>query len=310
MENKMNMRPKYVVRVKKVDQDTLALTEKNVIIVGSEEEYLYCVEVSANKESNNFIKCNNSNTIQCNYYCNNKIEKVLKYDVLSWIAKENDEAFREIVRGIIKNNKNSLECIDLAALNIPISDDCVLYMEGELYITLQKTSEDTYKIARLKEDKVAKYGFKIRGSKYVLDKESIFDIDIYDDGYFVLYKSQGIANNLVKNSDMKNKDKNKVLQDYKFGDVIVLKKNNERVIYVTEKNAIVYYVTFDQMDFFTGFHKIDKNNVSELYRKLDQKEIERLATRIERPLTNGKYPVYSEIKHNVLESIKSIKNNG
>ena len=310
MENKMNMRPKYVVRIKKVDQDTLALTEKNVMIVGSDDEYLYCVEVSANKESSYFIECNNSNTFQCSYYCNNKIEKVLKYDVNSWIAKESDEAFREIVKGVIKVNKNSLECIDLSALNIPISDDCILYMEGELYVTLQKTSEDTYKVARLKENKEAKYSFNIRGSKYVLDKESIFDIDVYDDIYFVLYKAQGIANNLVKNSDMKNKDKNNVLQNYEFGDVIILKKNNEKVIYVTEKNSFVYYVMFDDMDFFTGFHKTDKSNVSELYRKLSDDEIERLATKIERPLASGKYPIYSEIKNDVLGTIKGIKNNG
>ena len=301
--HELNMRPKYVVCIDMLDQHT---SKQNVMVVGSEDKYLYCVEVSSNKENENFIEYNNTNMLQSKYYCNNKIYKVSKDAVNSWIGRETDEAFREIVKGIIRVNKNALECIDLSEIDIPISDDCILYMEGELYVTLQKTSDDTYKVARLKEDKEANYSFKIRGSKYVLDTESIFDIDIYDDMYFVLYKAQGISNNLVKNSDMKNK----VLQNYEFGDVIVLKGNNEKVIYITERNPLVYYVTFDNLDFFTGFHKIEKSKVSEVYRKLDDTEVERLATKIERPLTNGKYPIYSEIKSDVLESIKSIKNNG
>lgn len=272
-----------------------------ILVIGRNKEKLYGIRVSPKDKSNeDFYLCENSFDYACKYYSLDKIYEIEEKDYQGLISVVPAATYNEIINSIIIN-KNYLEYIDFSYVRIPINNDSILYINGELYITGNRTSSECYEMFKLEENIKSKHGLKINGTRYIINTKVREKINIYDDEYFVIYHDNDLLNKLIKKSDKKEE------KSLKFGDVITLKGNNKMVIYISEYNDFIYYATFDQMDFFTGLNKIEESKVLGFSRRLDENELKTLSTKIERPLSSGKYLVYSEIKDNILNEVKKYK---
>lgn len=70
------------------------------------------------------------------------------------------------------------------------------------------------------------------------------------------------------------------VKSYQYADVLSIKGSKNKIIYITKSNKKIYYVTYDDIDFFRGISRIDKTNVITKYSRLSDYEIEKLTKKI------------------------------
>ena len=275
---------------------------KNFMVVGKDDDYIYCVRVTPkNQKSNsNYITCNEMVDGFKFYYRYNMIFKIGKEDLVGKRSPMPNKTFYEILRTILRRHE-SYEHIDLTIINNHIRNGSILLKDNDLFIILNKV-DDSRKcvvaplIKTTENDEIA---IRIKGNRYIVSYEDKEE-RIVDNSYIVL----GYDNRLLKPP----KKKKEILKPT-FGDVLSLKNSNLHIIYLATIEDVIYYMTFDQLELFTGLNKIDKDRVDDFVRKLTDEEINLLIQKVEKPLISPNYSFYDGVKEEILDKIKGYKSN-
>lgn len=289
-----DINPRDIIIAKVIDDGIKK--EKNFLVIGKDDEGLYAIRITPKNQSKNinYRKCNYKlDGIPC-YFRWNTIFKLGEKEFIRKRYTLPLEFYDEIIDIVAKKSK-TLDYIDFASAKLSLEKSSIILKDENLYIVTNKIKgTNDFKIIKLKEDKGNKNGISIKGSKYITSNEK--ETINMDDDYVVIGYAPKSAQYYVNNSKF-----------YEFGDVLTLKGKNQKVIYLTEMNDMVYYATFEQLELFTGISKISKNNIGVISRKLDDSELNKIVTRIEKPLSSGNYPLYKEAVESILNTVKQLK---
>lgn len=294
-----NINPKDTIIAEVID-DGIKKT-KNFLVVGKDEDYLYTIRITPMDQSqnSNYKKCNNKFRNKCLHYRWNTIFKIGKDEFLKKRGTVSEIIYNEIMRGMAKKSK-SYDNIDFLSANFPLKEGSIILKDGNLYLVIKEEKDiNKYKIAELKESTNNEAIIRIKGSKYSICLDETIMVDSTDNDFVVIFNFPSSIVKTIEKSDFGY---------YEFGDVISLKNSNKKVIYLTQINGIVYYVTFDQLELFTGICKINKDMVEGFYRKLSDFELNKIALKLEKALSKDIYHIYSDdAKDSILGAVKLVK---
>lgn len=293
-----NIKPRDYIHAEVMDDGIMKI--KGFLVIGKDDTYFYGIRLTPKNmsQNENYHMCEHMCKNMFYYYRINTIFKISKEDILKKVTAFPRSAYIEILNTMAKECK-SYEHIDFSSAKFPLSDNSIILRNGELYLTVFKKSNKNV-IVKLKEDENVKNGICLKGSKYSICPDEVTKLNNEDNNYVVITKVPKTELQLSKESS---------IEKYNFGDVVSIKKNNTQVIFLTKVRNEVYYADFIQLDFFTGIDKIPKDKVGGFCRKLDDNELGKLISRMEKPLSNDKYPIYSEAKEDILGKVKMLKNN-
>lgn len=291
--------PKDYIIAKAID-DEIEKT-KHFLVVGKDENFLYAIRMTPKNQSqnNNYRKCNNKFRNMQFYYRWNTIFKIGKDEFIGKRDEVSDIIYREVISTMAKKCK-SYDNIDFSSAKFLLKEGIIILKDGNLYLVINETKDiNKYKIAKLEEGMNHGVSVRIKGSKYGICFDETMEIDSTDNDFVVISNFPILIKKITKKV-------NKIC--YEFGDVLSLKNSNEKVIYLTQINGIVYYACFDQLELFTGICKVNKNRIEGFYRKLSDYELNNIALKLERALPNDVYHIYSDdAKNSILDAVKSIK---
>ena len=289
--------PRNVITAKIFDDGKIKT--KNFLVVGKDDNSLYAIRFTtkSQSENDNYMKCNYIIQDKVFYYRWNKIFKIGKEEFIYKKAKLPMNVYKEIMLTMAKKCK-SYSNIDFSSVNLPLEENSIILKNEILYLVFDKVKKtNKYKIVKLERSEDSKENIYIKGSSYRICTDETDEIDINDKDYVIVASIKKKIFNFIENNNLD------------FGDVLSVKNSNQKIIYLTEVSGMIYYATFDQLELFTGIDKIQKNKIEGFYRKLDEDELSKIAEKLERPLSNDSYPLYSGAKEEILSSVKRIKDN-
>lgn len=281
--------------------DDLSHLIRPFLVVGKDSEYLYAIrETTVDKYSNNkkYYKYYNPARDVYSYLKCDEIFKINK-DQFKRVAYYMDfNEYKEILQKIVACCEN-FEKVDFTSFKYSLRRGSIIIKNDEPYVLMDdEKNTDEHKIAKLVKNENSEIYIYYKGSKHVVDVDNIFKLKSSDKDYTIIGDVPSKFIGRIRNTD---------ISDYEIGDVLSLKNSKEKIIYLTQIDKMIYYIGFDQLDFFTGISKIEENRICDRYRKLNSNEIERLISKIEKPLSNDNSVIYYAAKDNILNSISKIK---
>lgn len=281
--------------------DDLSHLIRPFLVVGKDSKYLYAIkETTVDKYDNNkkYYKYYNPVRDIYSYLKCDEIFKINK-DQFKKVAYYMDfNEYKEVLEKIITHCDN-FEKVDFKSFKYSLRRGSIIIKNNESYVLMDdEKNTDEHKIAKLVKDENSEIYINYKGSKHVVDVDNIFKLKASDKDYTIIGDVPSKFVGRIRNTD---------ISDYEIGDVLSLKNSKEKIIYLTQIDKMIYYVNFDQLDFFTGISKIEKDRICGHYRKLNSGEIKRLISKIEKPLSNDNSVVYYAAKDNILNSISKIK---
>ena len=219
-----------------------------------------------------------------------------------------DSAGRKIVELLASNAIINTDMIDFNAFGFEPKIGSVVLFKNEFYLLYNCTNDGSFYAYKLVCNPKHNDGIRISNTGYMINVRESIIINKNEMDCVILEnactKSQ--IKTIEGRKGVKRKDYSN--NKYNFGDVLSLKNSKEKIIYLNKENDKLYYITEDQLDFFTGIKKISVQNVNSFYRKLSNEELSRVFSVLDKPLNScdTKY-VSSSVKSNILNSVKQLK---
>ena len=93
---------------------------------------------------------------------------------------------------------------------------------------------------------------------------------------------------------------------YKFGDILSLKKSKEKIIYVSEYNDKLYYLTMSNLELFTGISRRNLNDIQDKYGFISEQDKKRLLMKIEIMLNSKSDTLANDVVNCANDVVKTI----
>ncbi len=259
-------RPFFVVgKTKRKIQGIYCTTKKY-----TSDEYLPLTFINASKVT--YLDCSRIRQIHFDDF-----KMISKYKI------NTDEA-KKIINKII-NYTHNYNQIDFNSFFKKITFNSIVLYGKELYKIsgVTKNGYEAHPLKQIYNNGASKY-INIFGKKYEVDEEEKMVLN--PDKIIVITDEPVFSKNEESEEVKKNKslfesgDKN--VENYQYGDILSINCSKSKIIYLAESKKYVYYVSMDDIDFFRGISRIDKNNVVAYYDHLKDEEKNKLAVKIDK----------------------------
>ena len=211
---------------------------------------------------------------------------------------------RKILDLLVKNC-NFSNMVDFNEFEFEPKVGNVIISDKKYYILYGLNENKDFMAYELIKNENSKRYIKINNCKYTLNYSNRKIINQNDIDCVILDDANNYLRFLKENKPSKEKTKATYKeQNYNFADVLSLKNSKDKIIYLTRKNNLIYYVTEEQLELFTGIKYIDINMVSGFYRKLSDEEINKIINVLNKPLNNNHLNYVPDyVKNNILNNI-------
>lgn len=271
------------------------------LVIGKEDGKLKCVYSTSQDKYKNSPK-------YCKRICNDGKESYFRCDKIYLIDKERfykkyyvlpDSEYEEVLCKLTENCKE-FDNPNFSDPKRKIFKNAVVLVCGKYYAVSEvKEEKGVFEALKLSVTNNTKDSFRLQGKNYTISDNNPIRIRIKDVEKIVFEIPD----------HFKDKLRASIKKSYELGDVLSLKDTKGKVIYLTKDNKYFYCLYMSQLDFFTGICMIPKEKVVGYYRSLDESEISKLIYRVERPLSNDNYSIYTsdDIRDSILDNISKIK---
>ena len=253
-------------------------------------------------------------------------------------GKISNNLVEEIIRKQKVYNSRSLT---IKKLNFKIKENDIIEYKDDKYFVydVNKNEFYCYKLTKSSNNKEFSYG--IFGENYTLEPNVVYAFDnIYEFSnnmsllsieneelkklvkrdlfdynekpklfYMNKNKQEKYEKSLVKEEpkkEEKEKIKKEYYKKYKLGDILSIKDSKEKVIYVSSYNDKLYYLTMDNLDFFTGISRKNLNDVHSKYGEISEDSIKKILIKIERMLNSKSDILSSDVVNSAKEVVKTL----
>lgn len=252
-------------------------------------------------------------------------------------GKTSSKIIEEIIR---KQKVYNARALTIKKLNFKIKENDIIEYKDEKYFvySINKSELCCYKLNKTVNNKKFSYG--VLGDNYNLEPTYIYIFDnsyeltnnmsllsmeneelkklvkrdLFDYNevpklfYFNRSKQAKYEKSLVVKEEKENKEDTKKEQykKYKFGDILSLKNSKEKVIYVSEYNDKLYYLTMSNLDFFTGISRRNLNDIQDKYGFINEQDKKRLLMKIEVMLNSKSDTLANDVVYCANDVVKTI----